>query len=159
MNLRRCDELRCHDIHAKFLIVAYSSITRQRLRNKEATATAIQQLCNYATVLEPLLGSGPAQPWKYCLIFQPWTWRYCVSPKRLLSFTGLHVVISLKTALFADTTERTPNLAKKSHFTVRMEEVGNSSLLGHFVYSPFWCDRTHMAHCRWLRVVCKCVMI
>jgi hypothetical protein len=40
-------------------IVAYRPITRQRQRNKETTAITRQQLLKYATVLKPLLGSGP----------------------------------------------------------------------------------------------------
>jgi hypothetical protein len=40
--------------------IAYRPVARQRLRkNNETTATARQQLRKYATVLEPLLGSGP----------------------------------------------------------------------------------------------------
>jgi hypothetical protein len=44
------------------------------------------------------------------LIFRPWRWRRYVSPKRWLTFSGLHGVISEKIVLFITTAVRTSSL-------------------------------------------------
>jgi hypothetical protein len=43
------------------------------------------------------------------LILRPWRWRQYVTPKRRLTFTGLHGVISQKIVLFITTALRTSN--------------------------------------------------
>jgi hypothetical protein len=50
------------------------------------------------------------------LIFRPWKWRRYISPKRRLTLSGLHGVISKKNVLFITTAVRTSNPTCRTQF-------------------------------------------
>jgi hypothetical protein len=54
------------------------------------------------------------------LIFRAWRWRRYVPPKRRLTFTGLHGVISQKTELFITAAARTSNPTSKARYNNRI---------------------------------------
>jgi hypothetical protein len=68
------------------------------------------------------------------LILWPWRWKWCVPPKRQLTFSWLHSVISQKIVLFIITALKTKNSSKK---VICCEEsvlkVWHWNLIGYYI--------------------------